>query len=240
MSGGVHDAQRGAHVAPDEVGVQSALDRATRATNRFASAPHALQQTRSGTGARTRRSSTRPQAGQAYSKSGMRQLYTRRGYVTRAIAEPGPLPDRGAITARDDQAGVRSTVRPPSCCSCGQQRGQAATEGVQRYADHECREPRAQGRGSREGARKPSATGHAPVTDGVLWRTSQYADIDGDLPFEAPPHAPGLSAGAAPPAAWPAGPGAAVVAPPRALTTRPARVVRVLRQAPRTKLKMVG
>src|ERR671937_150089 len=48
----------------------------------------------------------------------------------------------------------------------------------------------------------------------------RYGDIDGDLPIEVPPHASGVSAGAAPPCFWPDGPPAALVAAPSSSTAR--------------------
>jgi hypothetical protein len=72
---GVHDVQRGAQVLPETAGEHSPPERASNGTRRRASAPHALQGTRSGAGTRTRCSSVRPQLAQAYSKRGMHWLY---------------------------------------------------------------------------------------------------------------------------------------------------------------------
>jgi len=68
----VHDAQRGVHVPPEDVGAQLPEERASSGTTRCASAPQTLHGTPSGAGVRTRCSSVRPHSRQAYSNSGMR------------------------------------------------------------------------------------------------------------------------------------------------------------------------
>jgi len=84
---GVHDVQRGAQVLPETAGEHSPPERASNGTSRRASAPHALQGTRSGAGTRTRCSSVRPQSAQAYSNSGMLTVYPYRVYIAR-VAQP--------------------------------------------------------------------------------------------------------------------------------------------------------
>ena len=85
----------------------------------------------------------------------------------------------------------------------------------------------------------PEGRTHSPVTDRVSWSTNQPADSDRDLPFEAPPHAPGVSAGAPPSGAlacWTshgAGGDAAVA------DHRVCERARLLHQARQTKLKVV-
>jgi hypothetical protein len=78
---GIHDAQRGAQVPPEEVGPQSTAERASSGTWRLAWPSHPPQRTCSGAGVRTRCSSVRPHSLQLYSKSGMLTVYTHLGYM---------------------------------------------------------------------------------------------------------------------------------------------------------------